>query len=81
MHPAAAAKTKVPIPLNIHERALVTWAAIFPLVLAAQAVLSPLVHTWPAVLQVFAMTLVVVPAASYVVMPRLMALYARLTRR
>ena len=81
MHPAAAAKTKAPIPLNIHERALVTWAAIFPLVLAAQAVLSPLVHGWPAVLQVFAMTLVVVPAASYVVMPRLLALYARLTRR
>lgn len=81
MHTAAPAPAKTPLPLNVHERALVTWAAIFPLVLAAQAALSPLVHAWPAVLQVFAMTLVVVPVASYVVMPRLMALYARLTRQ
>ena len=81
MNTASPAPAGTAAPLTVHERALVTWAAIFPLVLLAQTVLGPFVGSWPPALQVFAVTLVVVPLASYLVMPRLMGLYVRLTRR
>ena len=81
MNTTSPAPARTPAQLTVHERALVTWAAIFPLVLLTQTVLAPFLGSWPPALQVFAMTLVVVPVASYLVMPRLMGLYMRLTRR
>ena len=81
MEATIPAPAKTPAPPTVHERALITWSAIFPLVVVSQWILGPFVNTWPLVLQMFAMTLVVVPVASYLVLPRLMALYVRLTRR
>jgi antibiotic biosynthesis monooxygenase (ABM) superfamily enzyme len=76
----ATAPVRTPAP-TVHERALVTWAAIFPLVLLAQEALTPFIGAWPTVLRTFAVTIVVVPAAVYAVVPRLMASYLKLARR
>lgn len=70
-----------PVAPSVHRRALITWLAIFPLVLAGQVLLQPLTDGWPLVLRTLLLTLVVVPAAAYVVIPSLFKLNARLTRR
>jgi antibiotic biosynthesis monooxygenase (ABM) superfamily enzyme len=77
--------TTAPVPVHtpapsIHERALVTWAAIFPLVVLAQQALAPFIEQWHPVLRTLAMTLVVVPVAVYLVVPRLMAAYLKVIR-
>jgi antibiotic biosynthesis monooxygenase (ABM) superfamily enzyme len=77
----ATAPTRTPAPPTVHERAVITWAAIFPLVVLSQWALTPLIELWPPVLRALAVTLVVVPAAVYVVVPRLMATYLRLAHR
>jgi antibiotic biosynthesis monooxygenase (ABM) superfamily enzyme len=79
MNTTASAPVRTSAP-SVHERALITWSAIFPLVLLAQQALAPFIADWPMVLRTLAMTLVVVPLAVYVVVPRLMAAYLRLIR-
>lgn len=80
MNTTAPAPVRTPAP-SVHERAVITWSAIFPLVLLAQQALSPFIADWPMVLRTLAMTLVVVPLAVYVVVPRLMAAYLKFTHR
>lgn len=67
-------------PPVVHERVLVTWLAIFPLVALALWAAEPFTAGWHPVLRAFALTIVVVPTAVYLVVPRLMAGYLRLTR-
>jgi antibiotic biosynthesis monooxygenase (ABM) superfamily enzyme len=79
MNTAAPAPVRTPAP-SVHERAFITWTAIFPLVVLAQLALAPFIDAWPPILRTLAMTLVVVPIAVYVVVPRLMAAYLRVIR-
>ena len=90
-HPAApAAVTPAAAPQSvpaaqtapsIHVRAVITWLAIFPLVAVGMLLSAPLTEGWHPVLRALALTLVVVPAAVYVVLPRLFAAYGAIVRR
>jgi antibiotic biosynthesis monooxygenase (ABM) superfamily enzyme len=62
-------------------RAAITWLAIFPLVAVGMLVSGPLTEGWHPVLRALVLTLVVVPAAVYVVLPRLFAAYGAVARR
>ena len=66
---------------SVHTRALITWLAIFPLVSIGMLALGPLMEGWNPVLRAFILTLLVVPAAVYVVVPRLFVVYGMLARR
>ena len=89
-HPAAPAAVTTaaapsvpaapPVP-SIHVRAVITWIAIFPLVAVGMLLSAQLTEGWHPVLRALALTLVVVPAAVYVVLPRLFATYGALARR
>lgn len=76
--PAAPAASPAP---SIHVRAIITWLAIFPLVAVGMLASAPLTEGWHPVLRALALTLVVVPAAVYVVLPRLFAAYGAIVRR
>jgi antibiotic biosynthesis monooxygenase (ABM) superfamily enzyme len=67
-----------PAPPSIHVRAIITWLAIFPLVAIGMTAMSPFTAGWHPVLRAFVLTLIVVPLAVYVVVPRLLALHHRL---
>ncbi len=58
-----------------------TWLAIFPLVALGLWALGPLMEGWHPVLRALGLTLVVVPLAVYVVVPRLMGAYLGLRAR
>jgi antibiotic biosynthesis monooxygenase (ABM) superfamily enzyme len=64
-----------PAPPSVHVRAVITWIAIFPLVAIGLTAMAPLTEGWHPVLRALALTLVVVPLAVYVVVPRLLGLY------
>jgi hypothetical protein len=63
--------------VSIHVRAVLTWLAIFPLVAIGLTALAPFTVGWAPVLRAFVLTLIVVPAAVYFVVPRLMSIYDR----
>ena len=65
-------------PPSIHVRAVITWPAIFPLVAIGITAMASLTSGWHPVLRSFVLTLLVVPLAVYVVVPRLLALHQRL---
>ena len=79
--PSSAASPTAPRLPSVHERALVTWLAIFPLVALGLWALGPVMDGWHPVLRALGLTLVVVPLAVYVVVPRLMAAYLRARAR
>jgi antibiotic biosynthesis monooxygenase (ABM) superfamily enzyme len=62
---------------STHVRAALTWLAIFPLVAIGLTAMAPFTVGWPLVLRAFALTLIVVPLAVYVVVPGLMSIYDR----
>jgi len=74
---AAPVPPKHPIP-NAHERAVITWLAIFPLVAIMLTILGGLLGDAHPVLQAFLLTLIVVPLAVYLVVPNLMKVYFKL---
>ncbi|SIN90283.1 hypothetical protein [Agromyces cerinus] len=80
---AAAAPTPAapPGPPSVHVRAVITWLAIFPLVAVGMVVIGPISESWHPVLRAFALTVVVVPLAVYLVVPRLLAAYGGMRRR
>jgi antibiotic biosynthesis monooxygenase (ABM) superfamily enzyme len=80
---AAAVPSVPPAPPapSIHVRAVITWLAIFPLVAVGMLLSAPLTEGWHPVLRALALTLVVVPAAVYVVLPRLFGAYGGILRR
>lgn len=79
--PADAPAVAAPKPPSIHMRAVITWLAIFPLVAIGMMATAPFMDGWHPVLRSFVLTLVVVPAAVHVVVPRLFAGYGALMRR
>ncbi|SFR84044.1 hypothetical protein SAMN05428970_2914 [Agromyces sp. CF514] len=68
-------------PPSIHVRALLTWIAIFPLVTLGLTAIAPFAETWPPALRAFALTIVVVPLAVYLVVPQLLKVHGGLARR
>lgn len=64
--------------ISVHERALITWLAIFPLVSADAWLISPLTQNWPLLYRTALLTLLVVPMAVYLVIPLLLKGYMRL---
>jgi antibiotic biosynthesis monooxygenase (ABM) superfamily enzyme len=67
---------------NVHERALITWLSIFPLVAIGLSILgSSLGEATSPILKAFLLTLVVVPVAVYLVVPNMMKLYFAIKKR
>lgn len=52
-----------------YKRAIVIWIALYPAVVVALTLLRPLIGDWPIPLQALALTLVVIPAAVWVLIP------------
>lgn len=82
--PSTPAPAQVPAPSvnapSVHVRAVITWLAIFPLVAIGMTALGPLTESWHPVMRSLLLTLLVVPVAVYVVVPRLFAGYGRLRK-
>jgi antibiotic biosynthesis monooxygenase (ABM) superfamily enzyme len=76
-----AAAPPAPHAPSVHVRALITWLAIFPLVAIGMMLIAPFAESWHPVLRAFALTLVVVPLAVYLVVPQLMRGYGAFRRR
>jgi antibiotic biosynthesis monooxygenase (ABM) superfamily enzyme len=66
-----------PAVASVHVRAVLTWCAIFPLVALGMTVQGRFAASWPPILRALSLTLVVVPLAVYVVVPRFLRLYSR----
>lgn len=79
--PTAVAPAAPVASPSVHVRAVITWLAIFPLVAIGMLLLAPFAESWHPVLRAFALTLVVVPLAVYVVVPQLMRGYVALRHR
>ena len=66
---------------SVHVRALATWITIFPLVALGMTVMTPISVDWHPVLRALVLTLIVVPLAVYVVVPRVLGVYVRWASR
>ena len=75
-----AAARPVTAPPSVHVRAVITWLAIFPLVAIGMILIGPVSESWHPVLRAFVLTLVVVPLAVYLVVPRLLGAYGAVHR-
>lgn len=62
-------------PPSVHVRAMITWTAIFPLVSIGFYAIRPFSAHWSPVLRAFVLSIVVVPLAVYIVVPKLMRAY------
>ena len=58
---------------SVHARALVTWAAIYPLAALGMGVLGRFAPDWPTAARALALTLVVVPVTVYITVPTLLS--------
>ncbi|MEO8093600.1 MAG: hypothetical protein ABI632_01580 [Pseudolysinimonas sp.] len=74
----APTRTAMPKPPSVHLRALITWIAIFPLVTLASLAIAPFATGWSPVLRSLVLSLIVVPAAVYLVVPQLMRVYGKI---
>ena len=63
---------------SIHVRAVLNWLVIFPLVAIGMSVMGLFAQDWHPVLRALVLTLVVVPTAVYLGVPRLLMAYNRL---
>lgn len=77
---SSSAPTLAPKAPSIHVRALITWIAIFPLVTLGTSALAPFATEWTPILRSFALSLIVVPAAVYIVVPQLTRLCGKIRR-
>lgn len=76
--PNVGVMTPPPQPVSVHVRAFITWLTIFPLVALGITFLMPAMGDTHPVLKAFVLTLIVVPLAVYLIVPRLMGLYIKL---
>jgi hypothetical protein len=65
------------VPPPRYKMAMVTWLAIFPLITLVSYATVPIFVDVPIVVRVLAMTVLVVPLMTYVVMPRMTRLFRR----
>jgi antibiotic biosynthesis monooxygenase (ABM) superfamily enzyme len=73
--------TAAPTAPSTHRRALLTWLAVYPTITAAAAVLNPLTAHLPLVVRTLILTVVVVPAVVYALIPALLTVNAILMAR
>lgn len=52
-----------------YKRAIVIWIALYPAVVVALTILRPLIGDWPIPLQALVLTLVIIPAAVWGLIP------------
>ena len=77
-----AAPTAAPVsPPSVHVRAAATWITIFPLVAIGMTLMAGITEGWHPVLRALVLTLIVVPLAVYIVVPRVLGLYGHLRNR
>lgn len=69
-----------PKPPSIHARAVITWLAIFPLVTLFSYILEPFAGEWTPLERALVLTVLVVPVAVYLIVPRLMQAYGAAQR-
>jgi len=69
--------TTTPVIPSVHVRALATWITIFPLVALGMTLMTPISVDWHPVLRALVLTLIVVPLAVYVIVPRVLGAYVR----
>lgn len=79
--PSSAPARGAASPVSIHIRAVITWLAIFPLVSIGMIAAGPLMENWHPILRALFLTLMVVPTAVYVVVPKLLGAHMSVTRR
>ena len=72
----APVKPRVTAP-SVHVRAIATWITIFPLVAIGMTVMGAFTGDWHPILRALVLTLIVVPLAVYVVMPRILSFYLK----
>lgn len=70
-----------PHQVNIHVRAFITWLTIFPLVALGLTFLMPALGGLHPILKAFILTVIVVPLAVYVIVPRLLGLYVKISSK
>lgn len=70
-----------PQPVSVHVRAVITWIAIFPLVALGLTFLGPALGPLHPVLKAFILTIIIVPLAVYVIVPKLLGLYLKLSHK
>ena len=70
-----------PVIPSVHVRAIATWITIFPLVALGMTLMAPVSVDWHPVLRALVLTLIVVPLAVYVVVPRVLGLYVKSVQR
>jgi antibiotic biosynthesis monooxygenase (ABM) superfamily enzyme len=79
--PSAGAAPLAPLaPPSVHVRVLITWLAVYPSILVAKALLSPVAGGVSGPLRLLCVTAVVVPVVVYVLVPWLLKARARLLR-
>ena len=66
--------------ISVHERAAITWMAIFPMATLGMVLFATLVPNWNVVLRALVLTLFVVPITVYFAVPRLLVVYGRVLR-
>ena len=67
--------------VSIHIRAFITWLTIFPLVALGLTFMVPALGGLHPVFKAFILTIIVVPLAVYVIVPRLLGLYVKLSSK
>ncbi|WP_344661103.1 hypothetical protein [Catenulispora subtropica] len=65
---------------SVHRRVFLQWLAVYPSITVANLLVGPFVKPWPVAVRMLVITLMVVPATGYVLVPRLLEADARLTR-
>ena len=71
-----------PVIPSVHVRAVATWVTIFPLVALGMTLMGPISADWHPIVRAFVLTVIIVPLAVYLIVPRLLGLYVRrVTRR
>lgn len=68
-------------PATTHVRALVTWLAVFPVITGVSIVFERLTPHLPLILRTLVLTVIVVPAAVYILIPALMSARTRIMQR
>ncbi|GAA2298532.1 hypothetical protein GCM10010149_54130 [Nonomuraea roseoviolacea subsp. roseoviolacea] len=70
-----------PAPPSVHHRALLTWLAVYSMIMVVQSLLGWAIAPLPMPLRTLILTGVVVPTVVYLLMPVLLRAHARVWRR
>ncbi|MEV5323026.1 hypothetical protein AB0K67_02675 [Nonomuraea sp. NPDC052634] len=71
----------MPAAPSVHRRALLTWFAVYAMLMLVQALLGPVISPLPMALRTLVVTAIVVPVVVYLLVPGLLRVNARLHRR